>query len=292
MRGNEPTPCLCTVRSSRMECLLFQMEWHAGNTLSQTVYTLLYVHHLAGMDPDLMHFPQNGQTQRVHEGLITMVLRPAVIGLLKCCDLSWREMSKGKVLEVRIPCSIVSCTPHSRPFRTTGKAKNVRFRCLRALRQSTLSICWTKLVYGLMPHYQQKMFPLSRIEYCYEKSVLLDLLLVLADWISKNLLELLKLSLPNQGHQLKSLIASARKILRRIRESPEVPQPSQDSQARAAFDPYITRRLHSFIPIRIVELPPQTKTWDAIETLIDGFEVLSDLSFSQSVFAWNVSEND
>lgn len=157
-----------------MECLLFQMEWHAGNTLSQTVYTLLYVHHLAGMDPDLMHFPQNDQTQRVHEGLITVVLRPAVIGLLKCCDLSWREMSKGKVLEVRIPSSILSDAPHLRIYRTTGKARNVRFRYLRALQQSTLSICWMKLAYGLMLHYHRKKFPLSKTEYCYEKSVLLD----------------------------------------------------------------------------------------------------------------------
>ena len=83
-------------------CLLFQMEWHAGNTLSQTVYTLLYVHHLANIDPDLVQYPQQGQALRDFEGLTTIVLRSAVVALLKCCDLTWRELSKGKVHEVRL----------------------------------------------------------------------------------------------------------------------------------------------------------------------------------------------
>lgn len=76
------------------------MEWHAGNTLSQTVYTLLYVHHLASIDPDLVQYPLQGSALRAFEGLTTVVLRSAVIGLLKCCDLTWRELSKNKVHDV------------------------------------------------------------------------------------------------------------------------------------------------------------------------------------------------
>lgn len=33
--------------------------------------------------------------------LITVVLRSFVQGLLKCCDLTWRQLSKGGVYDVR-----------------------------------------------------------------------------------------------------------------------------------------------------------------------------------------------
>lgn len=81
------------------------MEWHTGSTLSQTVYTLLYVHHLANMDPDfLFQVPFNDGSGRPL-GLVTIVLRAAVMAMLKCCDLSWRELSKGRVHDVRLLCS-------------------------------------------------------------------------------------------------------------------------------------------------------------------------------------------
>lgn len=80
-----------------------QMEWHAGNSLSQTVYTLLYVHCLQDINPDFI--PRRSRTSpdpyRPQE-LVTIVLRAAVFGLLKSCDLSWRELSKGRVQEVSI----------------------------------------------------------------------------------------------------------------------------------------------------------------------------------------------
>src|SRR5688572_23130815 len=33
-------------------------------------------------------------------GLITVVLRAAVQALLKCCDLTWRELAKGAIYDV------------------------------------------------------------------------------------------------------------------------------------------------------------------------------------------------
>lgn len=77
------------------------MGWHAGNTLSQTVYTLLYVHSLQDINPDLLasqYFYENDPKRPMQ--LITLVLRPAIFALLKSCDLAWREMSKKRVHDV------------------------------------------------------------------------------------------------------------------------------------------------------------------------------------------------
>ncbi|KAF9441565.1 hypothetical protein P691DRAFT_779764 [Macrolepiota fuliginosa MF-IS2] len=76
----------------------YEMEWHNGNFMSHTVLTFLYIHHLYSMDPDLAP-PQffNSADQGRPPELVMLVLRAAVAGLLKCCDLTWRELSKGAV---------------------------------------------------------------------------------------------------------------------------------------------------------------------------------------------------
>jgi N-alpha-acetyltransferase 35, NatC auxiliary subunit len=81
--------------------LPFQIGWLAGNTLSQTVYTLLYVHSLQDINPDLLplHYFLVTDPRRPLE-LTTTVLRPAVFALLKSCDLVWRELSKRRVHDV------------------------------------------------------------------------------------------------------------------------------------------------------------------------------------------------
>ena len=81
--------------------LRLQMGWHAGNTLSQTVYTLLYVHSLQDINPDLVspqYFYINDSMHPME--LITIVLRPAIFALLKSCDLVWRELSRKGVYDV------------------------------------------------------------------------------------------------------------------------------------------------------------------------------------------------
>lgn len=77
------------------------MEWHAGNVLPHTVFTLLYVHHLRDIDPDMVPFLSSSDPSRPLE-LVTVVLRAAVAGLLKCCDLSWRELSAGGLHDVSL----------------------------------------------------------------------------------------------------------------------------------------------------------------------------------------------
>lgn len=70
--------------------------------MSHSVLTFVYIHYLDSIDPDLVPtaFLNSNDPYRPPE-LITVVLRAAVAGLLKCCDLTWRELSKGAVQDVR-----------------------------------------------------------------------------------------------------------------------------------------------------------------------------------------------
>jgi N-alpha-acetyltransferase 35, NatC auxiliary subunit len=83
-----------------------QIEWHAGSTLSQSVYTLLHVHRLDALNPDLVpfHFTDRDKKTPANKPiqLLTSVLRAGIFGLLKCCDAAWRELSRGRVIDVRI----------------------------------------------------------------------------------------------------------------------------------------------------------------------------------------------
>ena len=79
-----------------------QMEFHAGSVLAHTVYTLLYVHHLDDINPETVMKCHSSFEYEHHRplALITIVLRTAVQALLKCVDLSWRELARGGMHEV------------------------------------------------------------------------------------------------------------------------------------------------------------------------------------------------
>jgi len=81
--------------------MTYKMEWHAGYTLPQTIYSCLYVHHLPDIDPEIVprHGPPQQGTPRPPE-LVTVVLNAAITGLLKCCDFAWRELNRGRLHDV------------------------------------------------------------------------------------------------------------------------------------------------------------------------------------------------
>jgi hypothetical protein len=66
------------------------------------------------------------------------------------------------------------------------------------------------------------------------------------------------------------------------------PEPATDSVARMAFDPYITRRLFAFMPLRVLELPPQDRTWKALATFFSGLDELYELTGATNVTTWQV----
>ncbi len=76
------------------------MEWHAGNLLSNTVFTLVYVHELGAIDPDVVPYqPLTGDPDRPVE-LLSVVLRTFVFGYLKCCGLAWDCLNRGILQDV------------------------------------------------------------------------------------------------------------------------------------------------------------------------------------------------
>lgn len=79
-----------------------QMEWHTGTTLTQTIYTFLYIYHYDELDPEILpYIPLDQRDPARPMELVTLVLRSAVAGFMKCCDMVWRELNKGKVFDVR-----------------------------------------------------------------------------------------------------------------------------------------------------------------------------------------------
>ena len=78
----------------------YKMEWHAGYTLPQTIYSCLYVHCLADINPEVVPCQEPPQQDSRPIELVTVVLNAAITGLLKCCDLAWRELSRGKLHDV------------------------------------------------------------------------------------------------------------------------------------------------------------------------------------------------
>jgi N-alpha-acetyltransferase 35, NatC auxiliary subunit len=76
------------------------MEWHSGKTLSQTIFTDLFVHFVGDLDPDMAITPELDLIPERPLELLTTVIGASTLGLMKCCDLSWRLLSNGLVEDV------------------------------------------------------------------------------------------------------------------------------------------------------------------------------------------------
>ena len=76
------------------------MEWHAGNLLPHTIFTLQYVHHLRDIEPDMMtwQFLSKLDKDRPME-LVTVILGACMQVLLKCCDLVWKELHSNEQIQ-------------------------------------------------------------------------------------------------------------------------------------------------------------------------------------------------
>ena len=83
------------------------------------------------------------------------------------------------------------------------------------------------------------------------------------------------------------LAGAGLEALRRIKSQPEVIL-QVGSKAVWAFDPYITRRLHTFMPTRFGSLPSQPETWSALERMFSGWLEISLLLKAESLAVWEV----
>jgi len=87
--------------------------------------------------------------------------------------------------------------------------------------------------------------------------------------------------------QFQDLIDVAHGHLETIRAHPS-PEPEPDSPAHLVFDATFARHLNTFVPLRIIPVPPLEDTWKWIDALLDGWQELSLLSKATNILTWDV----
>ncbi|KAH9033987.1 Mak10-domain-containing protein [Lactarius deliciosus] len=246
---------VCYVLDRAIAC---EMEWHAGYTLPQTIYTCLYVHHLTDINPEVISRQEELQQDPARPvELVTVVIRAAIMGFLKCCDLVWRELSKGRLHDTedwhseKFDVSLMEGTPVGTVLSQLEDAKN-----------------WIQF---LLP------------ESSPWRSALLDRISLRID-----MLNLFRHHPSKDREQFLVLLFSARQCLQKVR-SVLTPEPAPHSPANFAFDPRITRKLNSFMPLRPHRLPPQDLAWDALADMFGGFAQVCKVSAVASLSAWKIS---
>ncbi|KAJ4475557.1 Mak10 subunit, NatC N-terminal acetyltransferase-domain-containing protein [Lentinula aciculospora] len=238
--------------------MAYETEWHASNPLAHTVYTLLYVHYLNDVDPDVLPFLSmiNLDPSRPLE-LITVVLRAYTSGLLKSCNLAWNELSKGSLLDTedwqsdKSDVSLLEGWP--------VKA---------AVARLDAALTWLSTTTKVPPSWQEAL----KIRLQFRRTILLLL----------NSTE----SLTRDHEDFKHLLQSARHSLSIIRAHP-CESITSSSPAHAAFDLHIARRLNTFLPVRVIEVPSPEQTCNAYERILNGWEDLAGLSRTYQISTWN-----
>ncbi|KAG6916900.1 hypothetical protein DXG01_004733 [Tephrocybe rancida] len=237
-----------------------KIEWHSGNPLCHSVFTLLYVHAMAGIDPeyvtaqDLAAFDSSRPPE-----LVFQVLRSWVMGLLKCCDLSWRELSKGGVQDTedwqgeKCDISLLEGTPAKYVVSKLEDAS------MWLQRTTSIAVIWRNALR-------------ARII------------------LRKTFLHLMQADVFSNPSEYQNLIDQAREQLMIIRSHPS-PQPEASSPALHAFDPCIARCLKTVVPLRVLSLPPPEDTWNAIDRILDGWQELCLLAQAHCLSTWKMVGN-
>lgn len=83
-----------------------EMAWISGHSLSQTVYTCIYFHHIQTLN----QLPMPTLTSSMDD-IIYGVLKTYVLATVKCCHYIWTEMTQGNVFEVSDENHIISSLP-------------------------------------------------------------------------------------------------------------------------------------------------------------------------------------
>ncbi|KAI0713691.1 Mak10 subunit, NatC N-terminal acetyltransferase-domain-containing protein [Earliella scabrosa] len=246
--------CWLLDRSFACEVTL-QMEWHAGKTLSQSVFTILFVHHLPDINPEYLAPEEDADPARPR-WLVTVVVRAGVLGMLKCCDLAWRELSKNRVHDIE-DWQGEKCDVSLLEGINAEIIVNMLDAACEWVRQANLSENYTEAIC-------QRLM------------------------LRKSLIELYRLNLLRESTELGFHIALARGLLQNVRtmQTPLIPP---DSPIHLAIDPYIARRLPNFMPIRVTELPPLTETWDTLDGFLQYWRDVGHLVNSQSILKWEVA---
>ncbi|KAJ7290144.1 Mak10 subunit, NatC N-terminal acetyltransferase-domain-containing protein [Mycena rebaudengoi] len=236
----------------------YEMLWHAGNTLTHTVFTCIYALIISEIHPDLQPFGLDNDALRPPH-LVPVVLRAAICGLLKCCDLSWRELSKGHVHDTEDWQSDKGDTSLLEGMSVQNVIASLDSATAWLIRSRKVPEPWlTALV--------------ARLN------------------LRKALLNAMDANIFRSPSEFLDLINLTRNHLKTVRTYPS-PSLEPNSAAHLAFDPYIARKLNSSVPIRVIDVPPLAETWDAIDALLDGWEEQRLLSLTSNVSTWELVGN-
>ncbi|KAG6375824.1 hypothetical protein JVT61DRAFT_2681 [Boletus reticuloceps] len=234
-----------------------EMQWHTGYTLSQTIFSFLHVHALRETDPELIPADQIGEVDHTRPlELVTIVLRAYVYGLLKSCDLSWRELNKGNVYDAEDWQSEKCDVPLAEAIPVTYIQAELERACTWLDGSFQASSTW--------------------------KDALRDRLV-----LRKTLIELLLAQLTKEYNRFPLLVNTARQLVQKIRQTPP-PEPGPDSPASRAFDPQFARVLVSFIPLHDIRLPDQDTVWNKLVVLLDSLDQLSTLAGVSDLSTWKI----
>ncbi|KAJ7184549.1 Mak10 subunit, NatC N-terminal acetyltransferase-domain-containing protein [Mycena filopes] len=246
---------ICWIIDRSFSC---EMLWHAGNTLAHTVFTCLYALVVSELHPDLMPYDLPNDALRPPE-LIPAVLRASICGMLKCCDLSWRELCKGHVYDTE--------DWHSDKGDTSLLEGTSVQNIILGLDNATAWISRSKKV----PEPWATAL-VARLN------------------LRKALLQAMDANIFKAPSDFLDLINVARNHLQTVRTHPAA-EPAPDSPAHLAFDPYIARKLNSNVPLRVIDVPPVTETWDSLDALLDNWEEQRLLSLTATVATWELAGN-
>ncbi|KIY68793.1 hypothetical protein CYLTODRAFT_373907 [Cylindrobasidium torrendii FP15055 ss-10] len=236
----------------------YEMEWHAGNLLSTTVFTLVYIHELGQIDPDMVSHRHSGsQDPRRPIELISVILQTYIIGLLKCCGAVWDKLNRSSLHDSEDWQSDKCEVSLLEGYQTKA-----------ALAKLDDTLAWLSTTSKIAPSWKEQLA--ARL------------------YLRKSMLLLMNTSAFDHPQTFQATLSQARVALAYVRQH-SAPAPSRDSPAHLAFDPYIGRRLVTFIPIRVLELPPVEHSWDAIQRLLDGWQEMATLAYSHSLTAWETA---
>lgn len=67
-----------------------------------------------------------------------------------------------------------------------------------------------------------------------------------------------------------------------------IPEPYTGSVAHRAFDPYVSKRLETAVPIRVLPIGSPGETWQVISLFLKGLRETSELAARHNLTTWKV----
>lgn len=234
--------------------LAYQIEWMMGSPLAHTVFTFLYAHALEMLNPDFLTYLDMEEDPSRPLQLVTVVLRAYVMGLLKSCGLAWMQLHNSLLEDTEDwqsdKCEVSLLEILQPPF---------------VMKQLDTARTWLQSSGKVTPTWRDALS--ARLALC------------------KTLLMLMSTDMHRNLPAVFPLFDEARHYLQTMRSTlPPIPHPK--SPAQLAFDPYIARRLNTFIPVRVITLRPIEETLKDVAHMIERWQEVASLTVIPDITVW------